>query len=331
MNVLLVTPNFHQARGNTITVKRISDGLNNLGIHTEIISMTEETEYTSIPDADIVHGFHAYTFYQFLQQLDEKPKSYVITMTGTDLNHFLFNERTREDVLQCLKDADAVHVFNNEAKQIVLKEIPEVADKLFMLPQGLSTFKPVDTLFKKEVDTFLFILPAGIRKIKNVPFAISSLAKLHKENPRIRLWLVGPILEEDEGTKVQHLVDANSDWVTYLGQVPHEQMGALYSLADCILNTSISEGQSSAILEAMQYGLPVLVSDNEGNKDIVKNLETGFIYHSEDQFLDYANQIMNNIRLRQVICANAKNYITKQHLDVDEAHVLLTIYKQILT
>lgn len=327
MKVLLVTPNFHQPRGNTITVQRIADGLEKLGVTTEIISITENSLISSLPEADIVHGFHAYRFFTFMQHVDNKPENYIITITGTDLNHYLYDVETRQDVITCLHGAKAIHVFNKEGKQILEQEVPEIKDKLFMIPQGTSDFSAGTFHLQKQADSFLFVLPAGIRKIKNIPSAIEMLKVLRKRKKNVKLWLIGPILEDDEGKKVTDLVDENKDWVSYLGQVPHSDMGAIYKQADCVLNTSISEGQSSAILEALAYGLPVLVAANQGNASIVTDKKTGFLYHSASQFLDYAEEIMNNISLRQELAVHAKNYIAAYHSGNDEAANLLNIYK----
>ncbi len=331
MKVVLVTPNFHQSRGNTVTVQRIANELENFKVQTEIISMTEDNDITSLPEADVYHGFHAYRFYTFMEQLERKPKSYVITLTGTDLNHNLFDEKTRPMVLSCLQKANAVHVFNEEAKHILLNELPNILKKTHVIPQGIDRFQQVVIDHKKENQTFLFVLPAGIRKVKNVPFAIEFLTQLNEKYKNVRLWLVGPILEDDEGKKVEELVHTNSSWITYLGQVPHNKMGTIYQQADCVLNTSISEGQPSSILEAMAHELPVIVSDNQGNRSIVSHQETGLVYNTPDEFLDYTEQIMNNNELRQMLGKNAKDFVDQHHNSQKEAKHLLNIYQDIIS
>ncbi|MDL4842261.1 glycosyltransferase [Aquibacillus rhizosphaerae] len=330
MKVVLVTPNFHQPRGNTITVQRIADGLKSMNVDTEIVSTTEDTEMTFLPEADVVHGFHAYKFYSFMEKLDVKPKSYVLTLTGTDLNHNLFDKKTRPDVLTCLRNSVAIHVFNEEAKQTLLSEVPEVKEKTFMVPQGTEILHDTKADYQKQENTFLFVLPAGIRKIKNVPAAIEMMEKLHQKYNHVRLCLVGPILEKEEGKIVSEMVEDNNDWIDYLGQLPHEKMGTIYYQADCVLNTSHSEGQSSAILEAMAHGLPALVSDNQGNRSIVSHEKTGFIYQNSDQFLDYAEKIMNNNTLRYKIGESAKEYISQNHSSESEIKRLLKIYRKAL-
>ncbi|SDJ77282.1 glycosyltransferase [Sediminibacillus albus] len=328
MKVILATPNFHQPRGNTVTVKRIADGLNKLGVNTEIVSITDDNKQTVIPKVDIVHGFHAYRFYQFMKQLKSKPETYIVTITGTDLNHYLWDTSTRPDVIASLTGAEAIHVFNDEAKETLLREVPNVKHKTYMIPQGTDDFREDGQTFDKDAGSCLFVLPAGIRKVKNVPSAIHMLRKLHEKSPHIKLWIIGPVLESDEGKIVKDLVAQNSDWVTYLGQLNHADMGAVYRKADVLLNTSHSEGQSSAILEAMAFGIPVLVAGNQGNRSIVAHRETGFIYENENQFLDYAEEIMNNNNLRQSIGQAAAQYIAEFHSSQHEAEALLKIYQQ---
>ncbi|WP_409300247.1 glycosyltransferase family 4 protein [Peribacillus sp. SCS-155] len=327
MKVALVTPNFHQPRGNTVTVQRIADKLENRGVETEIISITDDNMITELPNADIIHGFHAYHFFTFKKKLEQKIDSYVLTITGTDLNHDLFNNARRADVIQSVTEAKAVHVFNEKAKQILIEEIPAVSDRIYVIPQGISDLNDTKLTIDKEANTFLFVLPAGIRKVKNIPFAINMLERLHEKAGHIRLLIVGPIIEEDEGQLVKDLVEKNKDWVQYIGQVPHSLMGAVYKHGDAMLNTSHSEGQSTSIIEAMGYGLPVLVSSNEGNLSLVTHEQTGLVFNGESEFLDYAERLVNNNELRETLGGAAQEYIAKHHSDTSEVEILLNIYE----
>lgn len=51
---------------------------------------------------------------------------------------------------------------------------------------------------------------------------------------------------------------------------------------DLLWNGSLYEGQSNAILEAMQVGVPVLATDIPGNRDLIVPGETGFLYRRGD-------------------------------------------------
>lgn len=331
MKIVLAAPNYPQPRGNTVTVRRIAANLEKLGVQTEIVSITGENRSRNLPEADMVHGFHAYYFHQFLQQLDQKPERYIISMTGTDLNADLFNPEKRPGVLSTLEGAEAIHVFDEAAKTTVLQEAPQFDGKVFAIAQGTSEFSSAHrSQLEKETGTFLFVLPAGIRKVKNIPFAIHALSKLHKEFPNLRLWLAGPVLEQAEADMVLALVEQNSDWLRYIGEIPHAEMGAIFENADVVLNTSHSEGQPAAILEAMGYGKPVLVSNVPGNKGMVENGKTGYLYNDQKQFLDYAAELINNNEARQQIGLQAKQYAADHHSPSFEAEALLKIYTSIM-
>ncbi|MDQ0428714.1 glycosyltransferase involved in cell wall biosynthesis [Planomicrobium stackebrandtii] len=330
MKIVLASPNYPQLRGNTITVQRIADNLERLGVETKIVSTTDDSIIRSFPTADIVHGFHAYNFYKFLQKLDKKPAHYIVTITGTDLNQDLFNPKKRMDVLASLHGAKAVHVFDKKAKALLIEEIPKLGDKIFVMPQGNQPSLPGVPHFTKEPDSFLFFLPAGIRKVKNIPEAIGMLQELRLHHPQIRLWLVGPVLEEEEGNQVMDLIDRHKDWIHYLGQVPHEDMGSIYRQTDAVLNTSLSEGQPATILEAMGYALPVLASDIPGNSGIISDGETGLLYKTRNEFLDYAEKLVNNNKIRQSIGQSAEAYVKQHHSSEQEADTLLKVYQQIL-
>ena len=331
MKVILATPFYDQLRGNTITVRRIAEGLLEAGIETEVISITEQTdEPHPLTDADLIHGFNAYRFYQFMKTVSTSITNYTITLTGTDLNHDLQNIDRKQDVITCLKESLAVHVFDAKAKERVLEVLPEVESKLYVIPQGTSTSNKRATLHHNQQDPFTFLLPAGIRKVKNVPFAIESLKQLRQSHPQVHLKLVGPIIESEEGDVVQQLVSENKEWVTYEGVIPHTEMQSLYTNADVVINTSHSEGQSSAILEAMSYGLPVLVSSNKGNRSIVTHDKTGFVYDGMENFQNLARSLMEDFSLREELGQNAVKYVENHHSATSEIKAIIRMYEESL-
>ncbi len=330
MKVVLVTPNFHQQRGNTVTVQRIADKLADLNISSEIVSITEDHHIKTLPQGDIIHGFNAYRFYKFKENLETKIDKYFVSITGTDLNHDLFDKNKRADVIQAVFEAEAVHVFSNDAKHLLIREVPEVADKVVVIPQDTDDFSAdLDPPYTKEKGSLLFVLPAGIRYVKNIPFAIENLKTIKEQFPFIRLLLVGPILEEKEWQHVKCLIDENQSWINYIGEVPHQQMGVIYKEADVLLNTSFSEGQSTAILEGMAAALPVLVSNNPGNLSLVDNGRTGLVYNDQNDFFLLTKKLILDENFRMKLGVAAKEYVRKHHTNSKEAESFLEMYKQI--
>lgn len=58
--------------------------------------------------------------------------------------------------------------------------------------------------------------------------------------------------------------------VRFLGAVPPEAMGDLYRAAGVFVLPSLEEGMSNALLEAVAYGLPVIVTDTGGTAELAQ-------------------------------------------------------------
>ncbi len=72
--------------------------------------------------------------------------------------------------------------------------------------------------------------------------------------------------------------------VHYRGKFKKEQLPEVYQEMDLLVVPSIwKETFSLVTLEALSYGVPVLVSDNVGAQDIVKGYDVSFVYHSENE------------------------------------------------
>ncbi|MGY8766864.1 MAG: glycosyltransferase [Pirellulales bacterium] len=97
--------------------------------------------------------------------------------------------------------------------------------------------------------------------------------------------------------------------VHFLGH--RDDVRDLLPLADCFLLASGYEGQSNALMEAMAAGLPAVVSDIPGNRDLVIHEETGFTvpvgHRAEIGRL--ANKLLENDEIRTKFGANARQRI----------------------
>lgn len=69
-------------------------------------------------------------------------------------------------------------------------------------------------------------------------------------------------------------------WVKFLGS--RNDTEKILAGSDLALNTSDSEGLSNSVLEAMRAGIPVVVSDVAGNRELVESEKTGLFFHPGD-------------------------------------------------
>lgn len=124
----------------------------------------------------------------------------------------------------------------------------------------------------------LRLLSVGrLQAVKNHAFLIRACAALQKCGVEIECSIAG------EGTERRRLLKLIREGglapiVKLLGQVPREQLGALYDCADVIVLTSHSEGIPLVLMEAMARGKIVLAPEITGIPELVVPGENGFLY-----------------------------------------------------
>jgi glycosyltransferase involved in cell wall biosynthesis len=180
--------------------------------------------------------------------------------------------------------------------------MPEMAVRLVVVPQGVvfepaAGHWPIAAALQRAPGP-LILFPAGLRKVKQPALPLEPLDRLRPQHPGLELLYVGPIVDPAEGeTFVRSL--AAHPWARHLGAVPHNRMPALLELADVVLNCSLSEGgMANSVLEALALGRAVLASNIPGNRSIVEDGVTGFLFDSPDELAAKADRLLTDPDLR---------------------------------
>lgn len=88
-----------------------------------------------------------------------------------------------------------------------------------------------------------------------------------------------------------------------------------FSGALAYLSTSRWEGMPLAVLEAMAHGLPAVVTDVVGNRDVVAHEKTGFLYKEGDAVAAAQSlcRLVDMPDMQKKIAKNAHNYVKEKH------------------
>ncbi len=131
---------------------------------------------------------------------------------------------------------------------------------------------------------------------------ISAMAALLQNN-NIELFIVGG---GDEYENLSNHIKALSleKKVFLLGE--RTDVATILDDADIFTLTSASEGLSCSIIEALSAGLPCVVSNVGGNKELIEHGENGFVYelNEENQLPERINQLTYDCQLRKQMKAN---------------------------
>jgi len=124
-----------------------------------------------------------------------------------------------------------------------------------------------------------YILAVGRVTIqKNFHRLIEGFKLFADQHPEARLVIAGGI--DDERYVNAEILPLLDDRIKMLGRLPRSAMGSLYEHASVYVNSSIHEGSSNAVLEAVSWNCPILLSDIPENRDF--GLDGDNYFNAED-------------------------------------------------
>ena len=209
-----------------------------------------------------------------------------------------------------LKKADKVIAISHYTmEQCILRGIPE--KKLTIIPVGIN-FNAVEFYSDKkkseimsrinipQKDAKILLTVGRLVKRKGHTWFIEQVLK-NLPNEYIYL-IVGDGPERGSIVAISRKLDLTNR-VYMLGHISDEEKNCLYQIADLFVMPNIrvendQEGFGIVLLEAGQYGLPVVASNIEGIRDVVINNKTGRLVEEKDArgFID-AITVFNPDRL----------------------------------
>lgn len=159
---------------------------------------------------------------------------------------------------------------------------------------------------------------------------IFAVARLVADFPDIRLYIVG---SGDMAKELEQLAENEGvgDHIEFTGAV--DDVSPFLAKSDIYVSSSESEGMPVSVLEAMAWRLPVVASDIPGNRSVVKQGETGFLYelNNTESMVETILTVARKTELAKAMALRARLMIEQQYSAhaAEENHARL--YRSILT
>ena len=169
-----------------------------------------------------------------------------------------------------------------------------------------------------------FIMCASFDENKNHKLLINAFEQLSNYQKRKLICLGdGPLFDEIKNEVEQKGLKDN---ILLLGSVSN--VGDYLDKSRIFVLPSLNEGIPISIIEAMNYGLPIIASDVGGIPDIV-NEQNGILFPSNDskQLTEAMSTLLNNPILCNKISEYNKKYSQKFSID-NTAEAYLQIFKR---
>lgn len=185
-------------------------------------------------------------------------------------------------------------------------------------------------LRKEDVFTFLFV--GRIVGDKGINELCKSMAQLSGFAP-VRLFLVGPYEDDLDpiSQKSKEMIEKNSA-IEYVGEKYGDELLAYYIAADCYVFPSYREGFPNTVLEAGAMGLPSIVTDINGSREIIIEGENGVIIPPRDEnaLFQAMLEMVRNKPNREYMASKARGMIASRYEQSFVRKCLMDFYDEIL-
>jgi len=179
-------------------------------------------------------------------------------------------------------------------------------------------------------DKIIFLTVGRLVSVKNIKMQINAIAnivkKIKSENLKVKnleLWIVG------DGKNSENLRNQSKKLkieknIKFFGW--QNDLDKFYKQADVFLLTSNSEGWGMAVIEAGNYGFPIIITDVGCAGEAIKDEESGIIIPIGDQkkLEESMIRIIKDENLRKKLGKNAQQMI----INLPNKEQILKLYKK---
>ena len=249
----------------------------------------------------------------------------------------LFNRKITEFTL---RKADMITCDAETVKKEIIQLAHSPEEKIVVFPWGidLSLFKPDISLrvnLRKRLgieEKKVIIMNRSFKPVYGIEYFLRALPMVWEKVPNIYVLLIGSGPLEN---KLRKLVDElNLELIVkFVGEVPNAEMPAYLNASDLYVSSSLSDGTSLSLLEAMACGLPVVVTDVPAILEWVADGENGLVVprQSIEELAEAIVHLLENEDLASEM-GNKNLVIAKERADWNKNfQKLVQIYEKLLT
>jgi len=229
-------------------------------------------------------------------------KPVIVTIHGSDFRMATEGSKLLKNIFLyvCRRAKEIFCVSELQAKEI--EKMGVRREKVSALPMGIeeSFLKAGRSREEKLIDQEHSILSnRNLLPLYNVSLLIRAIPMVLKEEPNTKFLIAGDGPERENLEREARDLKV-SRFVKFLGRVPHEEMADLLGQTDIFVSTSLHDGTSVSLLEAMGSGAFPIVTDIPSNREWISPGQNGFLVPiDEERFL--AEKILKAIRNQDLI------------------------------
>lgn len=184
----------------------------------------------------------------------------------------------------------------------------------------------------KDSSLFTFLFVGRIVKDKGINELVEAFMQVRK-NTKARLILVGSFEDDldpiNDFTRNQIFT---CDDIIYAGPQYGKDLLAYYAASDCFVFPSYREGFPNTVLEAGAMGLPSIVTDINGSREIIETGKNGLIIQSKntDELTNAMTQMIKDSEMREKMSKEARPMIESRFEQSFVRKCMIDFYESIM-
>ena len=201
--------------------------------------------------------------------------------------------------------ADVVIVTSENDREYIVRRYRVNPRKVYVIPNWVDTnlFKPLPGVVK-ERGRIVFV--GRLERQKN----LFALVDAVRDIPGVKLYIVGDgSLRKVLENKIKREAIDN---VVILGVVPHVELPWELNKSEIFVLPSLWEGHPKTLIEAMACGLPVIGSNVEGIRELIKDGYNGVLCKPISKSIREAIlRLLRNSELKRRLGENARRFVVE--------------------
>lgn len=289
---------------------------------------------------DIVNAHYA-SGYGTLARLS-KLNPLILSVWGSDVYDFPYQSTFKMKlVTKNLLYADAIASTSHCMAEQVEKLLPSYNREIQVTPFGVDVNKFCsennynDSLNSIKIGTIKTLAPKyGIDDlIKSIRLLIDNLVEkgLEEIASKIKVHIYGDGKQKIELEELIHNLNLN-DIVHLKGRIPNDEVPNALKELDIFCLTSVFESFGVSAVEAMAMKVPIVATDVDGFKEVIKTEETGFIVERNDlkTLAEKIEKLVLDKELRKYMGAQGRKRVLELYNWENNVNTMVELYKKII-
>lgn len=207
--------------------------------------------------------------------------------------------------------------------------------KIFVVPNGIPLLNSLETEKSEIKTTFKFLFLSNLIKSKGVLDVIEAAKHLKNDGYKFNIDIVGAEADVSKSDLLSIIKEYKlEDYVFYHGPKYNQDKIKYFQNADAFVFPTqyAPETFGLVLLEAMQFSLPIIATDESGIPEIVENGRSGYIYNKKDKncLKNYMAEFINKPQLAKEFGIKGRSiYFEKFTLEAFEK-MLLNVFNEAL-